>query len=269
MILISIMVYVALCLLAPVGMPDGNQGTILALLRSYKKNELIDYGVFYSAETILKGFRDMQWYVVLLPVITSLYPMCNIKEKFFSPVYYYQVSRAGRKNYVRKNLLEAVGYTAAVNNLSLVFFFVIICMRFPWIDIRDGVETIGGINIAPMAKICLTTTLEAILLLCISLIMMNIFADVFFAMTLPMLMCYMGYKVINLHLIYLRKQYGLDYPESSLRWEILNPSYLVNADNGFERAFGMNVGVLYSVFIIVILSMLYAIYRWMNRRVYG
>ena len=98
---------------------------------------------------------------------------------------------------------------------------------------------------------------------------MNISGDVFFAITLPMLICYIGYKVLNIHMIYIRKIYGMDFPNRVLRVEILNPAYLINADLAFENTFGVNVAVLYCALLIVVLAMIYAIYRWMNRKVYG
>lgn len=250
-------------------MPSGDKGTIMAVLCKYNKSELIGYGDFYSVGTILDSFRDMQWYVVLLPVIVSLYPIILMKEKFFSNSYYYRVTREGRKYYSGKTLVEAVGYTTAVNNLSLILFFIIICMKFPCIDILEGKEMSGSIYIVHMAKICLMTTLVSLLLLCISLVIMNISGDVFFAITLPMLICYIGYKVLNIHMIYIRKIYGMDFPNRVLRVEILNPAYLINADLAFENTFGVNVAVLYCALLIVVLAMIYAIYRWMNRKVYG
>ena len=92
MILISIAAYVVLCLFSPMEMPSGDKGTIMAVLCKYNKSELIGYGDFYSVGTILDSFRDMQWYVVLLPVIVSLYPIILMKEKFFSNSYYYRVT---------------------------------------------------------------------------------------------------------------------------------------------------------------------------------
>lgn len=269
MILISIAAYVVLCLFSPMEMPSGDKGTVMAVLCKYNKSELIGYGDFYSVGTILDSFRDMQWYVVLLPVIVSLYPIILMKEKFFSNSYYYRVTREGRKYYSGKTLVEAVGYTTAVNNLSLILFFIIICMKFPCIDILEGKEMSGSIYIVHMAKICLMTTLVSLLLLCISLVIMNISGDVFFAITLPMLICYIGYKVLNIHMIYIRKIYGMDFPNRVLRVEILNPAYLINADLAFENTFGVNVAVLYCALLIVVLAMIYAIYRWMNRKVYG
>lgn len=63
--------------------------------------------------------------------------------------------------------------------------------------------------------------------------------------------------------------YGMDFPNRVLRVEILNPAYLINADLAFENTFGVNVAVLYCALLIVVLAMIYAIYRWMNRKVYG
>lgn len=169
MIIISVTAYISLCLFSPMEMPDGDKKTIMAVLCKYNKSELIGYGAFYSIGTVLNCFRDMQWYVVILPVIVSLYPVIIMREKFFSPSYYYQVTRVGRKCYSRINLIESAGYVIAVNNLSLILFFIIICMKFPWTEIIDGAEITGSIDIMPMAKICLTTTLVALLLLCITL----------------------------------------------------------------------------------------------------
>lgn len=269
MTLISVTAYLFLCLFSPIQMADGNQGTILGVLCKYNKGELLAYGTFYSVGTILNSFRDMQWFLVLLPIIVSLYPVMVMKEKFFSHSYYNQVIREGRKRYSRKYLAEAVRYVIAVNNLSLIMFFIVICMKFPWGEDLNGNGLTGITYIVPMAKVCLMTTLVALLLLCISFVIMNISGDIFFAITLPMLICYIGYKVLNIHLIYIRKSYGTDFPDRSLRLEIFNPAYLIHADLVFEKTFGMNITVLYSALSIVVLVMIYAIYRWMNRRVYG
>lgn len=61
----------------------------------------------------------------------------------------------------------------------------------------------------------------------------------------------------------------MDFPDRCLRYEIFNPAYLINADLSFEKTFGVNIAVLYSVLSIVVIAMLYSIYRWMNRKVYG
>ena len=56
----------------------------------------------------------------------------------------------------------------------------------------------------------------------------------------------------------------MDFPNRVLRVEILNPAYLINADLAFENTFGVNVAVLYCALLIVVLAMIYAIYRWIS-----
>lgn len=233
-------------------------------------------GEQFSAYMLLMGFRDMEWYIVILPVLVSFVSVYNFYDEWFGGIYCMAVTRSSRSRYALQSAFTAVLTAVAVSAVAVPLFALLLRLKFPSYDsmeIAPDMSMVGAIygaavwdRVLTFLKMYLNILLVSAVMAEIAILFLLLLRDCFFSLTIPMMLNYLGDKVLHMHLIALRERYGLDYSQAHMRWEILNPVFLISMDLHFEETFFLHIAVYFLALLFVVMFLLVGIIRLMRVR---
>lgn len=274
---LAVLLYVLICFCAKaVEWTDNNPPSLLYMAFFCSKEQLFRLGEQFSAYMLLMSFRDMEWYIVILPVLVSFLAVYDFYDEWFGGIYYMSVTRTDRVRYALQSLLSAVLTAVVVSGTAILLFALLMRLKFPSYDsmvIEPDMSIVGMIfgmtvwdRVISFLKMYLNILFLSAIMSEIAILLLLLLKDCFFSLTIPMMLNYMGHKVLHMHLIALRERYGLDYPASCMRWEILNPVVLIGMDTHFEATFSLNLSVYFLALLSVTVLLLMGIIRLMRVR---
>lgn len=274
---LAVLLYVLICLCSKMPVWDNNnQPSLIYMILNYSKEELFAFGESISSFNIIMCLRDFQWFCVVMPVIVSFVSIYDFNDEWFGNIYCVSVTRTSKKEYVFKSILSAILTSICVCIIGISIFIGIVYILFPSIE-EYGIEpnysmvmTAYGVSsldrLVTLLKMIANLTFVTVLVTELSLIILIYIRDCFFSLTIPMMIVYLGYKVINLHINLLIEKYGYYYSLEKFKVQIFNLTYLYCMESQFESVFSLSVELYFCGFFLVVAFLFFYIAFKMMRR---
>lgn len=109
---------------------DLHEMTLMAFV-TYGKSQLLQMGEMASSYSVAVSFRDMEWFIVLLPVMSVLPVVSEFAEEWFSGHYYMSISRTTRIKYTMKWMTKAAAETFVGVVSGIILYFILVYIKFP------------------------------------------------------------------------------------------------------------------------------------------
>lgn len=249
--------------------------TVIKAFITYNHKQLLECGETASAYSIVMSFREMQWLVVLFPVLSSFLCVYEFADEWMSGNYYMSVSRTNKSRYCFYRFISTAITGALIVIVGILVFTWLVYLKFPTLKEYSGdfiflVEVYGKSDserILSFLKLLLNMSLQGALSAIISVELMAVLKDRFFALSIPMMMEFLGTKIINLHILYLIDKYGRfeTYPSKEMLIDLINPATQLNMDQTFEAIFKLPYW-LYFIYVLVLLFGLYFCFKLIIKR---
>lgn len=267
---------IILCI-APVGnMALDKEIPLYRAVFTLSDKDLLLAGEYMSSYNIVMSIHAYEWFVIISPVIFCFTAIRGLKEALFGGAYAYTVTRISKAKYVKIEFVSTIICTIMAVIAGFLIFTLAVYVKFPNLDrfnipeeysvVRRIYGLTGGARLLSYLKMLGNIIMVSILMAELSVLFLICFKDVFYALNIPMLIMYLGTKLLNLHLNLLRKKYGLMYSFRRLIPELFNPYYLlVSMPEDFGRITGMGDIWYFSGFTIVLIILAFMIVKIMNK----
>ncbi|MCD8299774.1 MAG: hypothetical protein LUC41_01140 [Clostridiales bacterium] len=266
----AVLLVFALCFCSTF-MGDAEGKTMFQALFCYSKEELASMGEGAAAYMGLMGFRDSEWFPVLLPVLVSFPWVYDFTGQWFSGNYYLAVSRMSRKTYALRTMIRAAGTGFFILAAGVLLYAACLWICFPHYSTNDPAVsalamTYGATVLQRAAyfiKSLLHTGLLAALLAMLSVVLAVVLKDRFLALTLPVLA---GYMSVKLSAVCRTAGHAGGNSKGGGLVMFLFPSEHLYYDRLFAYSFGLSYG-FYLFFLVVMAVLLTGLLMcWVNRR---
>ncbi len=258
------------------GDPARGDLTVLQVFFIYSRSELLELGETACACQVFMGFRDMEWFMVALPVIASFPVLYDFAEEWSGGNYYQVISRSSRSRYAAGKLWKAAsrGFGAVVSGIFL--YGILVFLRFPSLGeyqlTPEESMTVMAYGMSGAARLfCFlkaalhTGWLAAIAAVFCSLLVI-VLRDRFLSVTFPILLEYFSIKLLNLYYAFLYGRYGADEIPLIFRViEFLFPSGHLYYDNTFQVTYGLRYGC-YFIFTGGFAFLICILFLWVVER---
>ena len=107
---------------------DLHEMTLMAFV-TYGKSQLLQMGEMASSYSVAVSFRDMEWFIVLLPVMSVLPVVSEFAEEWFSGHYYMSISRTTRIKYTMKWMTKAAAETFVGVVSGIILYFILVYIQ--------------------------------------------------------------------------------------------------------------------------------------------
>ena len=254
-----------------IGDGNGLDTTIWQAFFQYTKAELADMGEFGASYQAVIGFRDSDWFVVLLPALVSFPFVYDFDEQWFGGNYYLVVSRQTKRRYAVQTMLRAAGtgFCILISGTLIYTFFAV--LKFPCgisEPEQSAIAASYGATILQrgvyfIRELLHTGCLSALLVM-ISVLLTVILKNRFLALSLPVLIEYMSSK-----LLYVFQRYRFLQENDSVAGafvEFLLPSKHLYYDQSFAASFGVSYGFYLMFLLFVFVVMMVVFLRMVERR---
>lgn len=215
------------------------------------EKELILAGEYMSSYYIVMNAHCYEWFVIISPVVFCFTAVRSLRDSLFGGIYNYTVTRISKKKNIKIEFISSIICTALTVLVGMLVFTAVAYMFFPnlesisipkeFSEVRKIYGITEGARLLSYIKMLGNVLMVSILMAELSMLFLVCFKDVFYALNVPLLILYLGSKLLNLHLNILRKKYGVMYSFRKLFPELMNPYYLfISMPEGFPAIAGVN-----------------------------
>lgn len=247
---------------------DGIFDSMVSVIKayvSYSHAELLGYGEYASAYCVVMYFLEQEWFAVLFPVLAAFPCVYEFADEWLSGNYYITVSRTNKNKYCMGRFVSTAISGALVIIVGILIFTLLIYVKFPALSEYSedslflfGTQT-GGQLFWQYIKRVLHLGMHGALSGVIAVVIMIVVRDRFYALSIPMMIEFIGVKIDAVYISYLIEKYGFSYPHSSQIPRLLNPACHLDMDQTFEGSFGLSYGwyLLYAFLLFMGLFVLF------------
>lgn len=255
--------------------PEVNEISLYAWLH-YSREELLLMGEQASAYFMMVNFRDMEWFIVFLPLLAAFPTVTDFAEQWFSGYYYFSISRKTQKMYATKWMLRAAlhGFTCVV--CGILIYFILVYFKFPLygefnLDADSSIIAMAYGTTALKRFVTLFlmvfhTGLLAAIFAMSAVLFTVLYKDSFFAVSSLVLMEYFSAKLYAGYEEGLIKRYYMQEQEVPMFNKILRfvfPSNHLYYDQSFSREYSIG----YGVYLIFAVALIVGIWLWFYRKI--
>lgn len=252
--------------------------TVWTAIFTYSYDELFELGEYASSFELLMNFTSMEWFKVLFPVLVSFPGVYAFADEWMGGSFYMTLPRCGRLRYTLKTVLSAAITGVLVVVVSILVFMGIIYIKFPsLIDLGLDVDTstlmyfygeTAGARAMTFGKIWFNTALNGAVCAGVSVLLVAVLKDRFFALTIPMMAEYIGMKLAGLYNMQIFEIYGFEgYPTYTYLPYLIEPSSQLDMAGTFTNYFGVSY-VWYALYLLLLLVIVtFILYRIIKRRI--
>lgn len=124
-----------LCFLSPFpgGDPDVKE-TVLKVWLSTDREQLLQMDEMASIYSVAAGFRNMEWFIVLLPLVAVVPGIFEFSEVWFGGNFYLTALRGTKKQFTGKCLLESAWKAFLCVGSGIVLYIVLVAVKFLPLD---------------------------------------------------------------------------------------------------------------------------------------
>lgn len=259
------------------GDPNNTDLTVLQAYFSYSGAELLQLGESASAYQTFVGFRDMEWFVVALPLIAAFPTIYDFAEQWFGGSYYQLISRKSRFRYAAESLVKAALSGFGAMTMGIFLYAALISIKFPplkayQLNPEESMTAMayGATDLERWSyflKAVFHTGLLAAVAAMFCTVLVIVLKDRFLAVSLPVLAEYFSIKLSGIYTTHLYEKYGFsEIPVKERVIELLMPSNHLYCSHTFQRTYGMSYGWYLALLGTVILCISMIFLRLIERR---
>lgn len=255
--------------------PEVNEISLYAWLH-YSREELLLMGEQASAYFMMVNFRDMEWFIVFLPLLAAFPTVSDFAEQWFSGYYYPSISRKTRKYYTTKWVFRAALQGFACVVCGILIYFVLVYCKFPHYEefnldaessiIAMSYGTTALKRFATLFLMVFHTGLLAAIFAMSAVLLTVLCKDSFFAVSSLVLMeyfsakLYAGYEGGLIERYYMQEQ---EVPVFNRILRFVFPSNHLYYDQSFSREYGIGYW-FYLMFAAILIA---GIWLWLYRKI--
>ena len=255
---------------------DAFTGQEMLLIRAffqYTGEELLAMGETASSFQAAVGFRDCEWFVVLLPVLAAFPWTDRFMEQWTGGSYYLMISRRTRNRYALGNMAKAAVTGFSVLAAGILLYILMVWLRVPAYQVQGQESMIAwtyGATVMErgvyLARAVIHTSLLGAACAMVSILLAAALRDRFFALSIPMLAAYASDKLSDAWLYYVAVRYDFGTVPEDAWWPgFLFPSQHLFYDTNFTSTFGLGYSV-YLAFLLGLLALMAAVFLCMVKR---
>ena len=237
-----------LCFLSPFpsGDPDVKE-TVLKVWLSTDRAQLLQMDEMASIYSVAAGFRNMEWFIVLLPLVAVVPGIFEFSEVWFGGNFYLTALRGTKKQFARNWLLESAWKAFLCVGCGIGLYIVLIAVKFLPLDayVNDVSESMiamvyGDTLLQRSGWLLLAivhTGLLAAVLAITALVLTVLWGESFFAISSLVLLEYFSKKMASGYVGVVYERYesgGLPVPLKVRLVEFLFPSNHLFYDRSFQ-----------------------------------
>ena len=268
-----------LCFLSPFpsGDPDVKE-TVLKVWLSTDRAQLLQMDEMASIYSVAAGFRNMEWFIVLLPLVAVVPGIFEFSEVWFGGNFYLTALRGTKKQFARNWLLESAWKAFLCVGCGIGLYIVLIAVKFLPLDayVNDVSESMiamvyGDTLLQRSGWLLLAivhTGLLAAVLAITALVLTVLWGESFFAISSLVLLEYFSKKMASGYVGVVYERYesgGLPVPLKVRLVEFLFPSNHLFYDRSFQYEFGVSYWG-YAIFISLWIGGIALLFYWQVRR---
>ncbi|MEY8237157.1 hypothetical protein AALA36_15775 [Lachnospiraceae bacterium 66-29] len=250
--------------------PEVNEISFYAWLH-YSREELLLMGEQASAFYVMVTFRDMEWFIVFLPLLAAFSTATDFAGQWFSGYYYSSISRKTRKKYAVEWMLRAALQGASCIICGILIYFMLAYCKFPHygefgVDADSSIiaMTYGATALKRFVTLFLMvfhTGLLAAIFAMSSVLLTILCKDSFFAVSSLVLMEYFSSKLYAGYEEGLIKQYYMQGQEVPMFNSILRFFFPSN-HLYYDQSFSIEYGIGYWFYLIFAGLLIVGIWLW-------
>ena len=268
-----------LCFLSPFpsGDPDVKE-TVLKVWLSTDREQLLQMDEMASIYSVAAGFRNMEWFIVLLPLVAVVPGIFEFSEVWFGGNFYLTALRGTKKQFARKWLLESAWKAFGCVGSGIVLYIVLVAIKFLPLDayINDVSESMIAMvygetlfqRIGWLLLAIVHTGLLAVVFAITALVLTVLWEESFFAISSLVLLEYFSKKMASGYAGVVYERYessGQAVPFKARMVEFLFPSNHLFYDRSFRYEFGVSYWG-YAIFISLWMGGIALLFYWQMRR---
>ena len=268
-----------LCFLSlfPGGDPDAKE-TVLEVWLKTDRAQLLQMDEMACIYSVAAGFRNMEWFIVLLPLVAVVPGIFEFSEVWFGGNFYLNALRGTKKQFARKWLIESAWKAFACVGSGIVLYIVLVAVKFLPLHayVNDMSESLLAMvygetlfhRIGWLLLAIVHTGLLAAVFAMTALVLTVLWGDSFFAISSLVLLEYFSKKMASGYVGVVYERYesgGLPVPLKARMVEFLFPSNHLFYDRSFQYAFGLPYWV-YAIFIGLWMGGIALLFYWQVRR---
>ena len=268
-----------LCFLSlfPGGDPDVKETVLEAWLKT-DRAQLLQMDEMASIYSVAAGFRNMEWFIVLLPLVAVVPGIFEFSEVWFGGNFYLTALRGTKKQFARNWLLESAWKAFVCVGCGIGLYIVLVAVKFLPLDayVNDVSESMiamvyGDTLLQRSGWLLLAivhTGLLAAVLAITALVLTVLWEESFFAISSLVLLEYFSKKMASGYVGVVYERYesgGLPVPFKVRLVEFLFPSNHLFYDRSFQYEFGVSYWG-YAIFIGLWMGGIALLFYWQVRR---
>lgn len=215
---IAVAMFVVSCLMHSISIvATGENINIVKAAFKYSKSYFVIMGEDMSAYTLINGIRDFEWFSVVFPIFVAFPFVYTFINEWKSSVYMMSVTRCGEKAYVFRKIICASVSGATVVLAGMLVISILIYLMYPSVSdfpIHEITDMAYGENdlarFGYYMRMILNLSIQGALCAVVSAILVVLLDDMFYALSIPMIVEYLCKKIINYYYLWLRDN-DMDY----------------------------------------------------------
>ena len=268
-----------LCFLSPFpsGDPDVKE-TVLKVWLSTDRAQLLQMDEMASIYSVAAGFRNMEWFIVLLPLVAVVPGIFEFSEVWFGGNFYLNALRGTKKQFARKWLIENAWKAFVCVGCGILLYIMLVAVKFLPLNayVNDVSESMivmvyGEMLLQRIGWLLLAIVhmgLLAAVFAITALVLTVLWGESFFAISSLVLLEYFSKKMASGYVGVVYERYesgGLPVPLKVRLVEFLFPSNHLFYDRSFQYEFGVSYWG-YAIFIILWMGGIALLFCWQVRR---
>ena len=268
-----------LCFLSPFpsGDPDVKE-SVLKVWLSTDRAQLLQMDEMASIYSVAAEFRNMEWFIVLLPLVAVVPGIFEFSEVWFGGNFYLNALRGTKKQFARKWLIENAWKAFVCVGCGILLYIMLVAVKFLPLNayVNDVSESMivmvyGEMLLQRIGWLLLAivhTGLLAAVFAITALVLTVLWGESFFAISSLVLLEYFSKKMASGYVGVVYERYesgGLPVPLKVRLVEFLFPSNHLFYDRSFQYEFGVSYWG-YAIFIILWMGGIALLFCWQVRR---
>ena len=268
-----------LCFLSPFPSDDPDvKETVLKVWLSTDREKLLQMDEMSGIYSVAAGFRNMEWFIVLLPLVAVVPGIFEFSEVWFGGNFYLAALRGTKKQFARKWVLESAWKAFLCVGCGIVLYIVLVAVKFLPLDayVNDVSESMIAMvygetlfqRIIWLLLAIVHTGLLAVVFAMTTLVLTVLWEESFFSISSLVLLEYFSKKMASGYVGVVYERYesgGLPVPLKVRLGEFLFPSNHFFYDHSFQYAFGVSYWG-YAIFISLWMGGIALLFYWQVRR---
>ena len=224
-----------------------------------------------GAALLFLSLPVQMWFIILLPLVAGIPFVYDFYEEWFSGSYYCVLYREGRRGYAAAKAITAALSAGGAIALGLLLYAAVLAAGFGFDEKQPIVQ--GMAELKTMAALGLNITAVSMVFALVSLWLVIVLRQKFLALTVPMMLQYLSYRLTDLYTGLQLQQYRIDGDEQGLYQSLaityLLPSNQFSLYSVFQKYTGMPLLVYYLMLLALALTLGCWIHFLLERRVKG